>query len=230
MLPPQSNAGLVQTLNIDSWTGKLANQWCSEYVVQQTFANIADPWVVNWINTTAAGQQFAQLVNLPLPLQQPPATSCQQGEQLPTVLINNPQNSQTVENVLTITGVASGPNFNYYQLQYAPASNPDSWVDITPQSTNQVTSAGTQLGTWDTRTVANGQYILRLHVVSTTGGYIDVTRNVTIQNTQPTPTPTVPVPTVPFFPTVPTLVPGNPTFTPLPFDDLNPTPTPTLAL
>ncbi|MCA9882795.1 MAG: transglycosylase domain-containing protein [Anaerolineae bacterium] len=230
MLPPQSNAGLVQTLNIDSWTGKLANQWCSEYVVQQTFANIADTWVVNWINTTAAGQQFAQLVNLPLPLQQPPATSCQQGEQLPTVLINNPQNSQTVENVLTITGVASGPNFNYYQLQYAPASNPDSWVDITPQSTNQVTSAGTQLGTWDTRTVANGQYILRLHVVSTTGGYIDVTRNVTIQNTQPTPTPTVPVPTVPFFPTVPTLVPGNPTFTPLPFDDLNPTPTPTLAL
>ncbi|QPC83801.1 transglycosylase domain-containing protein [Phototrophicus methaneseepsis] len=226
-LPPTSNNGLIQTLNIDSWTGLLANQWCSEYVVQRTYANTQDAAVINWINNTAVGQQYASLIGLPLPLNPPPTQSCQQGA-LPTVILNNPQDGQTAQETLTITGVASGPNFSHYQLFYAPTSDPTNFREITTQITQQFTSAGSELGTWDTRTVANGQYIIRLHAESTSGGFINVDHTINIQNTQPTPTPTVPVPTVPSFPTVPTLPPSG--FTPIPFDPVNPTPTPTLAL
>ena len=239
-LPPSPDAGPVQTLPVDSWTGNLANQWCPENVVERTFAAIDDQWAVRWINNESAGQDYARELGLPLPLETPPNVACQQGEQLPTVLINNPQPNNVVENRLVVTGVVSAPNFDYYELRYAPADEVDDAADegddatafrnITDQIRQEFTIAGSELGTWDTRTVSNGNYILRLAVFSTQGGFIYRDVPVQVQNTTPTPTPTrtpspATDPTAPVPPTqnFPTLPPGN--FTPIPFDDLSPTPT-----
>jgi len=139
-----------------------------------------------------------------------------------------------------VTGVVSAPNFDYYELRYAPADEVDDAADegddatafrnITDQIRQEFTIAGSELGTWDTRTVSNGNYILRLAVFSTQGGFIYRDVPVQVQNTTPTPTPTrtpspATDPTAPVPPTqnFPTLPPGN--FTPIPFDDLSPTPT-----
>lgn len=219
-LPPQQS--FVRNVEIDTWTGLVANEWCPENKVSATFANISDPFAVNWINSTAEGQRWAQRVNLPLPLQAAPTNACQQGMTLPSVRINNPSDNQQLTGTLTITGQVTAPDFNRYELQYAAASAPQNFQPIGTFSTTQFPNAGSTLGTWDTTTVPNGSYILRLRVTSTTGGYINRDVTVNIANVQPTATPTPPVvPTAPLaFPTLPDAT--------LPFDDLNPTPTATL--
>ena len=230
--PPPADQGFVQTISIDSWTGQRANQWCPENVVQQTFASIADPFAVTWLNNTAEGRAFAQRIGLPANLQAPPTQECSQGQTLPSIRINNPTANQTLTGEEIITGQVTAPEFNRFELLYAPAGNPQNFTPLAPASTQQFPNAGSSLFTWDTRTVSNGTYILRLAAYATNGGFIfrDVTVN--IANIVPTATPT-PLPQ-------PTSVPPQ-LFTPLPFDtpvplapfnepvDLNPTATATLA-
>lgn len=227
--PPPAQQGVVVTIPVDSWTGLRANQWCQENVENRVFANIDDPFAIQWINQTTAGQQYAQRVGLPQPLQAPPQAECSQGMVLPSARINNPSNGQTLTETVTITGQVSAPDFNRYELEYAPV-NTDQFIPIGDPVNQQFPDAGSTLGQWDTRLVNNGGYILRLAVYSNSGGVIYRTVNINIQNIPPTatpaPTPTatdafVPPPTV-IFPTADT---GG-GFTPLPFDE--PTPTATL--
>lgn len=227
--PPPPGQGFVQVLNIDSWTGLVANQWCQENVVTQTYADIDDPFALNWLVNTSEGRAYAQRIGLPANLQAPPTAACSQGQVLPTVRINNPTAGQTLTETVTITGQISAPDFRSYQLLYAPASTPNEFRAITQELTQQFPTAGSALGTWDTRNVPNGSYILRLAAYSTSGGYIFRDVQVTIQNVPPTPTPT-PSPTLAPVVTQPPVV-----ITPLPFDTLpppafgSPTPTATLA-
>ena len=83
-----------------------------------------------------------------------------------------------------------------------------------PQSrTDQVPTGGTVLYEWDSRTVQNGAYILRLASYSNiNGGYIFRDVRVTVLNPEPTPVPATPTPFI-----IET--------TPLPFDNI-PTATP----
>ena len=224
--PPPDTQGFVQTLAVDSWTGYLANEWCPENTVTQTFANISDPFALNWIVNTPAGRQWAQLVGLPTNLAQAPTTACAQGQVLPSVFINNPTNGQSVTGTLTITGQISAPNFQRYDLEYATAASPTAFTRI-GGGTQQFPNAGSTLGTWDTTLVPNGSYVLRLAAYSTSGGYVYKTVNININNVLPTPTQVIlPTATTPaIFPTpLPPIA-----ATPLPFDPVNPTPTATLA-
>jgi membrane peptidoglycan carboxypeptidase len=221
--PPPATSGFVQTLNVDSWSGYLANEWCQENVVQRTVANIPDAFAVNWIVNTPAGRNWAQRVGLPSNLETAPAQSCAQGQILPTVIMNNPTNGQNVTTTLTITGQISASDLQRYDLEYANAANPTTFTRIST-NTQQFPTGGSTLGTWDTTTVPNGTYTLRLAAYSSTGGFIYRTAQVNIQNILPTATP----------PPLPTNTPNLPTpinigSTAIPFDSLNPTPTATLA-
>jgi membrane peptidoglycan carboxypeptidase len=226
--PPPASQGFVRNVNVDSWTGLLANEWCPENVVSRTVAAINDPFAVQWLNTTAAGQSYAQRINLPLPLQAAPEQACQQGQQLPSVRLINPSDGQTLSGEFILTGQVSAPNFNRYDLEYASVANPEAFNAIS-SSTQQVPTAGNEIGRWDTRNVPNGEYIVRLAAYSANGGNIIRTARVRIENIQPTATPTPIQPTaIPITPIQP-IDPVNPVNTPIPFDDLNPTPTATLA-
>ena len=211
--PPSPEQGFVQQVSIDSWSGLRANEWCQENIVVETFANIQDPFAVTWINDTTQGQQYAQAIGLPLPLQNTPANACQQGMSLPTVRLNNPTANQTIVGTLTITGQVMAQDFNRYELEYA-AFNTENFQQITT-STQQFPNAGSTLGTWETTTVPNGAYVLRLTAFSNTGGFIVRDVVVNINNVLPTATPTLPaIPTAPVF------------ASPLPFDSLGATPIP----
>lgn len=220
--PPAPDAGFVQSINIDSWTGLRANQWCQENVVAQTFANISDPFAVNWINTTPQGQNYARLIGLPSNLQTPPQNECQQGQTLPSVRINNPADGQTLTGTVTITGQISAPDFARYELLYSVDGS--NFQSIGPASNQQFPAAGSTIGTWDTSLLPNGTYTLRLAAFSSSGGYIFRDVRVTTSNVPPTPTP---APTATPTPPVvePPVQPLTPGFTPIPFDPLNPTPT-----
>lgn len=194
--PPSPEQGFVQTIAIDSWTGMRANEFCDDYIVERTFADISDPSAVSWLNTTPQGRAFAQLIGLPIPLQSPPAESCSQGQALPAVNITFPNQSQTIQGNVTIQGQVQGPNFARYDLAYASAQQPNNFIQI-GSSNSQVLVNGSPLGNWDTTQVSNGNYTIRLQAVSAAGGSITVDVPVQVDNPLPTPTPTtVPLPTL----------------------------------
>lgn len=226
--PPPPDQGIVVTIPIDAWTGLRANQYCQENVEMRSYANIEDPFALQWINSDPQGQQYAQRVGLPQPLQAPPEGECTQGMVLPSVRITYPGNGQTVDETITINGQVTGPDFNRYELAYRPAGTEQEFIQIGNPSTQEVPQAGSPLGTWDTTIVNNGTYTLRLAAFSNNGGAIYRTVDVNVQNVLPTATPTPTqqptqfVPPTVIFPTPD----GGGGFTPLPFDD---TPTATLS-
>jgi len=191
--PPPADQGFVQTLAIDSWSGLRANEFCDDFVVQETFADINDPSAVDWINTTQAGRGYAQQVGLPIPLVAPPASACSQGQALPTVIVSAPNANGTVMGQVAIRGQVQAPNFSRYELAYAAANQPDTFFPIST-SQNQVTTNGSELGVWDTVPLPNGNYIIRLTAVSTANGTIVLDVPVLVDNPLPTATP-VPLPT-----------------------------------
>ena len=192
--PPPPDQGFVQTITIDSWTGLRANDFCDDFVVQETFASINDPSAVEWLNTTAAGQAFAQVVGLPIPLKAAPAQSCSQGQGIPTVNVSYPNPNNTIQGSVTIEGLVQAPNFASYELAYASAQRPEDFTPINTSNT-QAPTGGSALGTWETTQVANGSYIIRLRVVSNSGGSIVVDTPVIVDNPTPTAVPTL-IPTL----------------------------------
>jgi membrane peptidoglycan carboxypeptidase len=210
--PPPPEQGFVQQIAIDSWTNQRANDLCPENQVIEVFANIADPFAVQWLNGTAEGRAFKQRVGLPDNLLAAPQTACTQGMILPTVRLNNPSPNQTLTGLVTLRGQISASDFNRYDLLYASGANPTSFQSITT-ATQQFPNQDSPLGTWDTTNLPNGGYIVRLAAYSNQGGYVFRDVNVLLNNVPPTPTPAPPTPTLP-----PQITPVGPQFTPLPFD------------
>jgi membrane peptidoglycan carboxypeptidase len=237
--PPPDTEGVTRTLNVDSWSGLIANEFCPENVVSRTFANISDPFALNWIQNTPQGRQWAQLVGLPANLQSAPTAACSMGQTIPTVVINSPTAGQALVGPVNITGQISAGDFARFDLEFASAASPNNFTRIA-SSSQQFPSPGSTLGTWDTTTVPNGSYTLRLVAFSTTGGTITRSVNVTVNNIPPTPTPPPFEPPVAIFTptpafTLPTPMPiftpqgSNGGFVPLPFDPSQATATATLA-
>lgn len=226
--PPQEE-GLIQNIAIDSWTGLIANEFCPSNIIEQTFVAIDDPSAIQWINNTNQGRQYAQRVGIPVPAAPAPTAACTQAINLPNPTIASPQGGQTVLGTTTITGQVPDLEFARYELQYAPAGT-NNFQNITT-STSPQPSAGSALGAWDTTTIPNGQYTLRLAVFANNsyGGFIYRTVDITVNNPEPTPTPFPTQTPVPLATNAPP--PAVPT-QPLPFDTIVPTlpagPTPTI--
>lgn len=224
--PPNADQGFIQTIAVDTWTGLRANQFCQEHVAQGTFANINDAAAVNWLNNSSQGRAFALRIGLPIPLQPAPSGQCELNTVLPLVQMTQPTDNQIVQGTLQITGVAYAQNFQSYSIILL---RPDGTTAQTyGPFTTQASNVNTVLYTLDTRTVANGEYIMRLDVRSTTNGFVDIDRRITINNPLPTAAPTL-VPTA--------TLPPSQFITPLPFDTVVPNqgvpfgfPTPTATI
>ena len=155
--------------------------------------------------------------------------------------ITDPKSGAVVAGIVQIKGTAVHPQFQRYELYYSPEPpTNNSWVFIGQAHTQQVING--LLGTWDTRSVPDGRYALRLRVVRLDGNYDEYfVRNLQVSNTKPTATPTpavTPTPTItptplPPTPTIIISVPGEgaagtPTPTPTPARTaVTPPPTPT---
>lgn len=160
----------------------------------------------------------------PLPQEQPP-------------VIAQPEQDVPVRGVVQIVGSATHPQFQRYELYYAPWPVPSdqSWIFIGDAHYQQQPLG--LLGTWDSRSVPDGTYVLRVRVVKQDGNYLDSEpRRVRVINTRPPDTPTpaatdtpTPVPTpLPPTPTVIVEVPAVETPTPEPTDTPEPHVTPIL--
>jgi len=102
-------------------------------------------------------------------------------------LITQPAAGATVQGVVPIIGTATHPEFSFYVLEFSPDPG-DQWQFIGDGQTSVVNG---QLGVWDTATVPDGAYAIRLRVVRIDGNYSEAPiQQVVVSNSQPIPTDT----------------------------------------
>lgn len=116
----------------------------------------------------------------------------------PPVAITSPRAGDILFGQVTIAGTTDIPDFLDAQLDFAYASDitpasglPKTWfpLQIMPQPAQD-----SALFTWDTLSITDGDYILRLRVNLTDGAFQEVIVPIRIQNDTPISTPT-PIPT-----------------------------------
>ena len=143
-------------------------------------------------------------------------------------VITYPTNGMTVSGVVEVTGIATHPNMNFYQLRYAPgpeATGDSQWVDFAIVEGAQVEN--NVLGRWDTTVIPDGQYTLAMAVWghNDAANYVTFVTHLTVNNAQPVPSPT-PETEQPTPEPMPTAVTG-PTPTPISIEQpATPTPRP----
>jgi hypothetical protein len=134
-------------------------------------------------------------------------------------VITYPANGMTLGGVVDVVGIATHPNMNFYQVRYAPGSEPTAdsqWVDFAIVQARQVEND--VLGSWDTTSVPDGTYTMALAVWGqddTASPYVFFVTFLTVNNAQFLPSPTPPE--------------EPPTPEPLPTEVIGPTPTPVLV-
>jgi len=115
-------------------------------------------------------------------------------------IITSPRDGAQLRGVVQISGTATDPKFDHYELTWAAQSAADNWQVIAVVQ-NQIVNGS--LGTWDTTQLQPGVYLLRLRVVRNEDKSIEtVVRDLSVNQETPTPTP---VPTEPIGPTIPPL-------------------------
>lgn len=141
-----------------------------------------------------------------------------------SIAISSPAPNDVLRGQVNIIGSTNLPDFLSAQLDFAYTSSPaDSWFPIQTLSQPVFDSP---LYTWDTTTITDGEYILRLRVFVAEGSIQEVTVPVKLQNDTVPAIPTTLVPTstpeeVAILVPTPFLLAASPTPTNLP----KPTPT-----
>ncbi len=216
--PPSADQAFVQQVPVDTWTGLRANSFCPDNQITINVLNITDASAVNWLNS-AAGASLAARYGIGSGTQATaPTASCDTNTEVPIARIISPTDGQTISGMVQVTGAASAASFNRYQLEFASAAAPTSFSIISGPTTVPQTSG--LLGQWNTTSVANGTYVLRLSMFSNSGGYLYRTITVNVNNVAPT---AIPQPTVNFPQPGSTSIGGTGgvigvTATPIPFD------------
>jgi hypothetical protein len=98
-----------------------------------------------------------------------PGVAAVQGCTVQGVLITSPAPGAAVSGVVTVSGVADIPNFQFYKIEVAGGEATGDWSVIGELQRNPV--SGGVLGLWDTGPFPAGPYWVRLVVVDNTGNY-----------------------------------------------------------
>ncbi len=107
----------------------------------------------------------------------------------PPIAITAPLAGDILRGEVSITGTTDVVNFLSSQLDFAYASNPtDTWFTIQTFSQPALDSA---LAVWNTTSISDGDYILRLRVNLNDGTFQEVTVPLAVQNDVPITTPTL---------------------------------------
>jgi len=107
----------------------------------------------------------------------------------PPIAITFPLSGDVLRGEITIAGTTDIPNFLSAQLDFSYASNPtDTWFTLQTFSQPIADSA---LAVWNTASISDGDYILRLRVNLNDGTFQEATVPTKVQNDVPFSTPTL---------------------------------------
>jgi hypothetical protein len=101
-------------------------------------------------------------------------------------VITSPLDGAIVNGLVPITGTATHPQFQHYELAFAYSPNPtNTWFSLQAPVNTQVVNE--IMGRWDTTQIADGLYSLRLRVYFSDTAYLEAfVQNVRVENTTPT--------------------------------------------
>jgi hypothetical protein len=110
-------------------------------------------------------------------------------------VITSPLDGATLTGLVPITGSATHPQFQRFELAFGYSPNPtDTWFSLQGPATSQVVNE--ILGRWDTTQITDGAYVLRLRVFYGESAYLETfVANVRVQNSTPTAPAPLPEPT-----------------------------------
>ncbi len=139
-------------------------------------------------------------------------------------VITSPLEGAILNGLVPVTGTATHPQFQRYELSFAYSPNPtDTWFPLQPPAGNQVINE--IIGRWDTTLISDGVYTLRLRVYFSETAHLEAfVPNIRVQNNAPTQPPPASTPATPTPPGVDITLPATPTPT-APGIDLPPTAT-----
>jgi penicillin-binding protein 1C len=202
--PPPPADNLFQTRQIDSFSGLIANEFCPDYVQNKTFITLNDQTAIAWLNNDPKGQAWAKAHNLDLPIVPPPTQACDANTPRPVLKVTNPVPQTSVQGLLEVRGSVFVPGFNRYQLEVGSGLNATQFQIVDGPITAQPSGDNSFLGRWDTTSVPNGPYTLRLFAVDGQGHHAEILVPLIVNNLAATEVPTQP-PVI-----IPTTVPGQP--------------------
>ena len=113
-------------------------------------------------------------------------------DQQGVAVISSPLEGAILTGLVPISGTATHPQFQRYELSFGYSPNPtDTWFAIQPPAATQVVNE--IIGRWDTAQIADGLYTLRLRVYFSDTAYLETfAPNIRVQNATPAaPTPEV---------------------------------------
>jgi hypothetical protein len=85
------------------------------------------------------------------------------------IMIDSPAPGDDVAGTISITGTADVPNFGFYKYEVAPMGS-ENWATI---AANRSTVKNEELGKWNTASVTNGEYFLRLVITDNVGASLE---------------------------------------------------------
>jgi hypothetical protein len=171
--PVPAARDLWQLVRIDTLSGMLATEFTPPDVVDQRVFKVYPPEYRAW----------AESHGIP----QPPTEASSVFAFEPRSTIRWPSSGASVSGLVTVTGTADVPLLDRYALRVRPAVAGSSY-GASVASAYGVTVRQGVLGVWDTRSVANGSYDLRLRVHDRLGHTHDDTVRVHVMNELPTST------------------------------------------
>ncbi|MHB1296133.1 MAG: hypothetical protein ACYC4R_14195 [Anaerolineae bacterium] len=118
------------------------------------------------------------------------------------VQITSPEMNAQLRGTVPILGSAMIGDFQFYKVEFGVGPNPDQWAVIGQLHDSPVVNG--QLEVWDTSSLPDGVYTLRLQAVKQDGNWEEFfVRQLAIANAQPTPSPTLeetPTPSMTYTP------------------------------
>jgi hypothetical protein len=137
-----------------------------------------------------------------------------------TAAVDSPVTGQAVQGAVVIRGSTAVDGFQSYEIDYAYTTNPTQTWFLVQESTEPIQDG--ILAVWNTSTITDGDYNLRLLIYKTDGSQSEVVVvGLRVRNYTPLEA-SAPSPSVMYV----TLGPGTPTSTPTPQDTLTPSMTP----
>lgn len=106
------------------------------------------------------------------------------GSAFDPVVISTPSFLENVSGTLTISGNVSDDDLSYFYVEVGQGSVPETWQRI--GDNQDVGGTGIVLAEWDTTTVPDDVYILRLMLVRADSTLVPSNREVIVDNTPPT--------------------------------------------
>lgn len=230
--PLPKSQDLFRKVNIDTWTGLVANDNCKDFVKDDMVMNVTDKFARQWLRS-GDGKDWLEAHDMPRNPTFSADRECKPEDPHPVLDIQSPKNGDTItQTALPVMGVIDVKNggFTGWRLEYGPGADPgdSDWVVLT-QGNNSFPQTGL-IYTWDLSTVTTPQVTLRLYLMNGEDGYAEkrVTFNLSLPTAVPSPTVTstaIPPTAFPTDTSVPVVIPTE-TLTPFPPSE---TPSPTTA-